>query len=384
MIDLPDIIGQDQAIAQLRAAREAGRESHAMIFAGPEGVGRETTALAWAKLLLCEHTGQPDALPGLAGDLGPDMPCNACPACRLMDEGTHPDCHVIYKELARYHDDTQVRNQKMQNLAIGVISQFLIGPANRAAVRRSGKVFIVREAELLSREAQNSFLKTLEEPPPGVRIILVCSQPEQLLPTTRSRCAMIRFVPLPDEYVAGMLRQDGASDAEAICWARLSGGSIGKAQHYRKLDLYDTKRELLERLANAAEGSNASLAADLAKLSDTLANQAVDEVKEAEGAELAKSLAVRQATAVLMQILASPYRDAMSLAIGTDRPLIHADQPQVPRRLAEVFSPSQLGDICQQIHDIEGLLWRNANAKVLWDNMAVTFTSAAPLWQGGL
>src|SRR5437870_4842130 len=93
MPTLNDIFGQDAAVAWLRQAYRADRMPHGLIFAGPVGVGKATTARALAKLWLCEHP---------AGD----EPCNACVSCRAIEAGTHPDFHVITKELIRYHDKT--------------------------------------------------------------------------------------------------------------------------------------------------------------------------------------------------------------------------------------------------------------------------------------
>ncbi len=200
MVELQDIVGQDAAIGRLQKAWQADRLPHAILLTGPEGVGRRTTATAFAKVLLCEKTCCRSDV-GLSASASRTVPletsyvqaCGTCDDCRMMVADAHPDFQIVYKELARYHDNASVRARVMQDLGIDVIRRFLIEPSYRSPVRGRGKVFIVREAELMSIAAQNALLKTLEEPPVGVTILLITTRPEQLLPTTLSRCWQIRF-----------------------------------------------------------------------------------------------------------------------------------------------------------------------------------------------
>ena len=94
---------------------------------------------------------------------------------------------------------------------------------------------------------------------------------------------------------------------------------------------------------------------------------------------LVDSLAGRQAGQDVLAVLASAYRDALTLACGAERELVHADQRPAVARIARRFGPIRLAEILTQLARYEQLLWRNVNAKVLWDNVAVTCASAAPL-----
>ena len=248
MPELLDIVGQDEASAGLQRALDSGRIPHAWLFAGSAGVGRRTTAVALARTLLCgqvasrPNNGRIAALPD---DFKLRQACGRCEDCAMTAAGSHPDLHLVYKELARYHDDPAVRDRLMQDLSIGVVRSFLISPAYLAAARGRGKVFIVIESDLMSIAAQNSLLKTLEEPPQGVRIILICGLPEQMLPTTRSRCATVRFNMLPKGFVTASLVERGLPADEAAFWAALTDGSLGRSIRLAEEGMFKVKAEVV-------------------------------------------------------------------------------------------------------------------------------------------
>ncbi len=367
MIRLQDIVGQDSAVEQIVRGLSGARRHHAWLFVGPEGVGRRTTAEAMAQSLLCSQ-------PARNG-----TSCGQCEDCRLFEADTHPDFHLVYKELARFHDDANVRNRVMQELSIDVIRQFLIAPANQGPVRRRGKVFVVRQAELMSVAAQNALLKTLEEPPAGVTIILLVERLERLLPTTQSRCAVVRFGPLPIPFVHERLLAADVSEPKATFWARFADGSLGTALRYAQSELYDIKYQLAEDLAHLPPGGDGNLAETLVKQTDDLATQAVSQAKKADGANLAKTLASRTAAGTMLELIASIYRDAITVAAGADRPLIHADQAPAIEALAHRFTLTQLADILDQLSRLEQMLWQNVNPKLVWDNVVITCSRPVPL-----
>ncbi len=382
MPELLDIVGQDSAVVQLQRGLVGDRRPHAYLFAGPAGVGRRSTAVAMARTLLCEEPQErPNA--GRFGELEANFPlrqaCGACESCRMMGAGSHPDFHLVYKELARYHDDSDVRNRVMQGLGIGVIQSFLIAPAYRRAGQGRGKVFLVLESELMTDAAQNCLLKTLEEPPAGVTIVLVCRDPQRMLPTTLSRCCTVRFGPLPREFVRERLTAGGMGAEEADFWAAFTDGSIGRATRLADQGMYEIKRDLLDRLAKLAPGSQSELGDHLIKTNDKLAAEALAEARKDDGALLAKNLATRQATGVVLELITSAFRDAIALATGAERALVHADQRPAAAALAGRFAPAQLAEIIEQLCEYERLLWRNVNPKTVWDNVAITCASAAPL-----
>jgi DNA polymerase III delta' subunit len=227
------IFGQTDAIDSLRRAYLADRLPHGLIFAGPAGVGKATTARALGKLFLCE---QPKS----------DSPCGRCESCRLFDSGNHPDWHVITKELIRYHDKTG--KSKGINLSIDVVRPELIEPASRKAVMGRGKVFLIEQAEGMTAQSQNALLKTLEEPAGRALIVLLTDQPGALLPTIRSRCQTVRFAALDPALAARELVKRGTDKALAARAAELAGGSLGVALKWIEDGVIEPAEQLLDQL----------------------------------------------------------------------------------------------------------------------------------------
>jgi DNA polymerase-3 subunit delta' len=239
VITFNDIFGQDRAVDALRRAYLADRLPHGLIFVGPAGVGKATTARALAGLFLCEHPKE-------------DMPCGKCPSCAVFGTGNHPDYHVITKELIRVHDETG--KSKGIDLSIKVIRPELIEPAGRKATLGRGKVFVVEQAELMNAQAQNAMLKTLEEPAGRTLIVLLADQLGSLLPTIRSRCQPIRFASLEADLVARELEKRGIGRAEAADAARFAEGSLGMAIQWLEDGVVARARELEGMLEASVSG----------------------------------------------------------------------------------------------------------------------------------
>ncbi len=232
LTNLDDVIGQTHAIDILRSTVASGRVHHAWVFVGPPGVGKRTTAEAFAALLL-----DPTAAPDLNGV----WKCDPQSATRAMVERrTHPDLHIITKELAAFSDDSSVRNRKQITIPKEVLRDHLLNPIAHAPTIRSDaratKVFIIDEAERMDRSisnapTQNSLLKTLEEPPDGSVIILVTSREQALLPTIRSRCQRVTFGRLDAKDMSEWFKRSGVDvSADQRSWVeKYASGSPGLA-----------------------------------------------------------------------------------------------------------------------------------------------------------
>lgn len=311
-----DIVGQPRALAALRGAIASGRVHHAWIFTGPAGVGKCTTALAFAAALLDPTTG-----PNLAGDFEPDPDS---PTQRMIASGAHPDLHVVTKELARYSSDAKVRERKLLTIPKAVIDEHLLQPIALAASVRSGalasKVFIVDEAERLDRSrthapTQNSMLKTLEEPPEGSVLILVTSSEDLLLPTVRSRCQRVVFGELDEAAMDSWVAQNGIeTDPDDCRWLLdFAQGSPGKWMLAHEGKLAQWARTLDPLLEQARRGRPApTLGSTMAALVDDWAKQWV-----AEHPGASKESANQAGTQSLLGMLAERARRELRERCGS-------------------------------------------------------------------
>jgi DNA polymerase III subunit delta' len=226
------IQGQDRAIQNLKQSLERDKVHHGYLFSGPEGVGKKMTARELAKALNCD---QP----------GPEGGCDQCPSCRKIEKQVHPDLIHLKPEGAN------IRIEQIRNLA----QQLSYGPA----LGRS-RLCLLDMASDLNEPAANAFLKTLEEPPSGTIFVLLVRDPGELLPTLVSRCVSISFSPLPLALIAEKLMQEkGLSQEEAQALSLVSGGSIGKAFEFLKINFWKKQEAWLTQLEGLPQARMAQL-----------------------------------------------------------------------------------------------------------------------------
>jgi DNA polymerase III subunit delta' len=292
MKTLNDIFGQEAAIEWLRRAYESDRLPHGLIFAGPVGVGKATTAAALATLFLCRNPHGTQA-------------CGECDSCGVFDSGNHPDYHVITRDLIRFHDKTG--KSKGIDLSIHVIRPELVDPAGRKTVLGRGKVFVIEQAELMNAQAQNAMLKTLEEPAGRTLIILLTDQPEILLPTIRSRCQLVRFSPLPAERVRQELKKRNIDEPTASAAADLSNGSLGIALKWIEDGVVSAAGDLIRQLDALIAGQPAEgLGEWIRKAADAYA------VLQLKRDELgSKDQATREGLSIYLRIAAEHFQKRM-------------------------------------------------------------------------
>ena len=197
------IIGHQQIVEQLQRTVASSRIAGAYLFVGPMGVGKETVARYFAQLICCLQDTQPPTV------------CGTCLACRKIDSGNHPDLQFIRPE------GSLLRIGQIRELRKRVIY---------APLEASRKVYILTDVERMNAEAENCLLKTLEEPPASSVLILLTSNIQALLPTTRSRCQILQFHPMPTQELAEVLTNKfSVAPEQATTLAIASGGAIGKA-----------------------------------------------------------------------------------------------------------------------------------------------------------
>jgi DNA polymerase-3 subunit delta' len=209
-----EILGQDDALRQLRVALREGRLAHGYLFFGPDGVGKRTTALAFARSILCRsRTEDGDA-------------CGRCPACARLRSGGHRGFHLVEPEST--HD---VRIEQIHELG----RLLALTP-----VEGREQVAVFPDADRIGDLQANALLKVLEEPPPGAVLLFVTRRIDLLPETVRSRCQGIRFRPLSPEAILQILPE--GEDVARL--APLSGGSLGKVERLREMGVLELLAEV--------------------------------------------------------------------------------------------------------------------------------------------
>ena len=318
---LGEIRGQDGAISRLRRALAADRLGHALILAGPPGVGKRTTALALTRALLCRSK--------------PGEGCRDCVECHLVEVGSHPDVFVEDLERARLERPTATL------LSIDQMRRMRSHLAGRP-IRGARKVGIIEPADRATADAQNALLKTLEEPAGAAVLLLVATNPRALLATIRSRCQLLLFAPLEAGHIAERLMGSGADATLAAQAAALAGGSLERARVLADEELCALGDELRERLSRIAHLSVAELL-DLA-----------EELAGARGERARERQEVR--TAALLDW----YREGM-IAAATQPD--DADPEEHRASLRRAWRRLRLA------HDATCDLERNANPQLAWNKL---------------
>ncbi|HET6571484.1 MAG TPA: hypothetical protein VFG58_08360 [Solirubrobacterales bacterium] len=345
---------QPKALMALTAALEAG-PSHAYLFLGPRGAGKRELARAFAAEILAG-----------ASEDAEDTRRRA-----RLDPSPHPDLVWLAPKGAQ-HLVEEVRER-------------VIRAASYRPYEGGKRVFVVEAAEAMRDESQNALLKTLEEPPAFVHLILLSSEPEALLETIASRCQPIDFAPLPAEAIEAMLREDAPDAAadEVGAAARLSAGDVELAG----LLLTDQGRALREQAVArqwAAMLQNAEAAGEEA---ESATREALEEEKEAgmkrsarEMTDAAKRAGRRRRTELLdlgLRLAAAWFRDLAAIASGAADAAYNRDRLDQLRGAADGLDPSAARRAAELVADTRRRLDLNVSEELALE--ALSFRLAAVL-----
>lgn len=329
-----DIVGHEWAKELLAGAVTHGRAGHAYLFSGPAQVGKTLLARTFAQALNC-----------LAEDVA-GRPCGVCRACQLIAANRHPDVRLV---------EPEVTGRGTAVLRIDQIRQ-LQQALSLSAYEGRYKVAIVTQFDAANVNAANAFLKTLEEPPPGVVLLLTAVSADTLLETITSRCRTVSLRPLPTAQIEATLQSRWhVPAAQATLLAHLADGRLGWA-----INAFQDKTILQARgqqLGQLVEGLNGRRVERFA-LADKLSRQS-------EGLVLT------------LQTWLSWWRDLLVLAQhkGSDRtpPITNFDELERLRELTAVWPHPHILRSLQQTNAAIWQIQRNANTRLVLENLFLTY-----------
>ncbi len=223
-----DILGQEQMKQHMQAAIVSGRVSHAYIISGPKSSGKMMMASAFAQTLLCEEKGK--------------EPCGNCKSCIQAASKNNPDIIYVSHEKPNVYSVDEIRQQVVNDVQIKPYSG-------------KYKVYIIDEADKMNPQAQNAILKTIEEPPAYVIIMLLTASAGSFLQTILSRCLTLEMKPVRNEEIELFLRNKyDIVDYEARVCAAFSQGNVGKAVNLATStefnELKDEVLQLVKRISD--------------------------------------------------------------------------------------------------------------------------------------
>ena len=298
-VKLANLLGQAEVSAFLRGIVSRGRYANAYLFHGPAGVGKATAALAFARAALCERTPgaapPAEAEPSLFGDAAAapaaatgtaDDSCGECRGCRMAATLQHPDLHYLFPVSGR---DAKGDTQKVDEAVVDTFEELRKDPLyvfqyERAASIRleqtrelqaqlayrphtaSRRVVVVRDCDRMREDQYSALLKSIEEPGASTSWVLTTSRMSRVPATIRSRCQRVRFAPLSEALVRGVLQEKArvTDEKKARLLAALATGSLGRALAMR--DEPDMAIERASAEALLAPSRPASLWASVQKL----------------------------------------------------------------------------------------------------------------------
>ena len=217
MATFQDIIGQEKIVEHLKTAVETGNVNHAYILQGERSCGKEFIARIFAKALQCDNPQNGE-------------PCCECQSCKQADSGNQPD--II-----------RVTHEKPNTIGVEDIRK-ITGDVAIKPYSSKRKIYIINEAEKMTVQAQNALLKTLEEPPAYVVILLLTTNVDALLQTIQSRCVLLTMKPVRDELVKQYLMRDvQVPDYKADVCVAFARGNVGRAKALASSEEFDNIKQ---------------------------------------------------------------------------------------------------------------------------------------------
>ncbi len=331
-----NIIGHDFQKEFLVKSAGKDRVANSYLFYGQEGIGKKLVALEFAKLLNCERRND-----RLKEEL---MGVCECDSCLKIESSNHPDVMVTGPE-----DSSDIKVKQIREQIEDLI--YLKPYEGRY------KVSIVNDAEAMNTNAQNAFLKTLEEPPADAVIILISSKPQFLLKTITSRCQSLEFFRLDEGAIANTIRENQAlSEGNYDIAVRLSQGSLSRALIISDEVISERKR-IIEKISELNENG----AVELLEFVDSIASD-----KSSRGGDN---------LSMFLEILFMWIKDILYLKSNvSDENLIHKDFYEVSKMFSEKWSFEYILELREFLEEArDSLFFRNVNKQFVLENLMVKF-----------
>jgi DNA polymerase-3 subunit delta' len=318
------IIGQDRVVSLLQHSLESGTLAHAYLFIGPAHVGKMTLATNLAQALNCEAT---------------EKPCLECDSCQKIAAGKHADVQVI--GLKRNEDEAEAKLISIEQI------KDIQHSASLPPFEGRHKVFIINGAELLSIEAANCLLKTLEEPADKVLFLLLTMNEKSLPSTVVSRCQRLEMPPLSiSEAARALAEKHGIESDRARLFAGLSHGCPGWALNAVSDDSALRQRDAeIDRLLGIIKAST--------------------EERFEQAAQLAARFSQnRRAIYDVLELWLDFWRDLMLVKLGGDDMITNIDRKKELVEIAGGYLMIQMRDYMESIRAAWVQLRQNVNARL--------------------
>ena len=325
------------------------RLAHAYIFYGNEGRGKEAFSFELAKALNCTRT--------------ENRPCNDCPSCTKINNFNHPDIKYIFpSSKSDAKNSSEIISEKSgnlyaplvikghKNIAIETIRE-LKNEAKYAPFEASKRVFIIYGADYFSREAANSFLKILEEPPADLLIILITDNIHTLLDTIRSRCQPVHFPEFTLEQITEIIKKYENSEEDIDSLIRLSQFNIKKIFNILRSD-YQSRRELVYKFLKAAAVENYFTVSAL-----------IDELTQKRD---------KNYILEFLDLLALWLRDALHFSISeSSADFVNQDYAEAVQKFAEFYQDTDFDNIIRLVEKYYFFIKSNAHPALTLTNLSI-------------
>jgi DNA polymerase-3 subunit delta' len=318
-----EVEGHELQIEQLRRAIKSGRVSHAYLFAGLEGIGKRFVALSFAQALNCKEE--------------PGEGCGQCLSCTKIGRQIHPDCMCLEAE------GNSIKIDQIRDLQNRIVFYPFEGKR---------KIVIINDAEKMTPQAANCLLKSLEEPLPDTVFILITQELKSLLPTIVSRCQIIRFQPLPTQFIRRMVEEKyKGRELMVDVLLSLSGGSLGRACEMVERGFMVERERLFDQVTRLREEESISSHLNLAE----------------------EMTSVKEDVAEKLELLKTWYHDLMMYKRNElKNRVVNTD---LREKIGEESSHVTLRDLFARwrvVRETQSLLRRNVNPQLVVEHMLIT------------